>query len=156
MSPIWIAVIVFVVVVIVLGVVWRGNTLDKLEPLPGEELRFEEWGVRVKQVGHRPTLHLNCCVRVTNRRLIIGAKMLFSKQHALLHSFELDGGPTGMDIGETLKSGYVRGGVPRSSIQLGQEREQRYVEVPMHWLQRRLQLYCKEPDRCHAALLAQP
>lgn len=153
MDPIWIALIAFVVVALVLGVLWRGNTLDKLEALPDEVLRFEEWRVRVKQVGGKtPTLHLSCCVRVTNKRLIIGSKMLFSQRHVLLHVLDLDGKEQGVDLAKTLRGGYVRGAVARNHLALGQDGERPFVEVPLEWLSQRLQLFCQQADRCHAAL----
>lgn len=155
MDPIWIAVIAFVIVAVVLGVLWRGSTLDKLEALPGEEQRFEEWRVRVKQVGGRtPTLHLSCCVRVTDRRLIIASKMLLSRRHVLLHVLDLDGKEPGVDLGQTLRGGYVRGAVQRKRLALGQEDERRFVEVPLEWLGQRLRLYCQEVEACLSALQA--
>lgn len=153
MDPIWIALIAFVALALVLGVLWRGNTLDKLEALPDEVQRFEERRVRVEQIGNnRAVRHLNCCVRVTNRRLIIASKLLFSSRHALLHVLDLDGSDPGIDLAKTVRGGYVRGAISRVSVALGREGERRFVEVPLQWLGQRLRLFCQQTESCQTAL----
>ena len=76
----------FILMLIVIAVLYRDSTLDKLEVLAGESALFEEQGVRVEQSGSpRSTVFFNCIVRVTDMRIIIAQKILLRKKHVLRH-----------------------------------------------------------------------
>ena len=81
----------------------RGSYLSKVALLEGEEILFEEDGLGVYTLAGRlgeDTHFLNCRVRVTNRRLIVGQKALFQKKWVLRYVFHIPG------EGDTSLSGF--------------------------------------------------
>ena len=117
----------FVVVAIVLAIVWRGATLDKLPMLSGEQILFDEVGIRVEQKGGPETAWLvGAHVRVTNQRVIIGQKMAFGKTVALRHVITYaTPSHAGTELSESLKSGYVIADIQPDDMQLGSDPDEK-------------------------------
>jgi len=117
----------FVAIAIVLAVLWRGATLDKLPMLSGEQILFEEVGVRVEHTGGPETSRLmGAHVRVTNQRIIIGQKMAFGKTVALRHVITYaPPSRAGTELSETLKSGYVIADIQPDYMQLGPDPDEK-------------------------------
>jgi hypothetical protein len=132
MTPAWIALLVFVLLLVGVAIAYRNATLDKLPPLPDEEILFEEDGVRVEQTGNRTALFFGCKVRLTNHRLIVAQKVLFQKKYALRHVvFYDDLVADGTDLGQSMRSGYVTTTLRRQDISLHKEDDKTYVLFPL-------------------------
>lgn len=104
-----VAVIIFFILLIIVAFLYRNSTLQKLAPLPGEEILFEEEGVSVTQAGTpQGTLFKNCVVRVTSRRIIIAQKVPFRKNyHVLRHVISYGAVNDKTELDKTLRVGYM-------------------------------------------------
>jgi hypothetical protein len=99
---------IFFFILIIIAVAYRNSTLDKLPLLPGEEILFEESGIRVEQEGSpESAVFINCIVRVTDSRIIIAQKTLFSKKYALRHVISYKGRDESTSLKATFKKGYL-------------------------------------------------
>ena len=99
---------IFFLILIIIAAAYRNSTLDKLPPLPGEKILFEESGVRVEQEGSpESAVFINCIVRVTDMRIIIAQKTLLSKKYALRHVINYKGGDESTSLKATFKKGYL-------------------------------------------------
>jgi len=99
---------------------YRKSTLDKLEPLPGEKVLWEESGVDVTQVGApRTAFFHSCVVRLTDRRVIIAQKVpLTRKTHYLRAVIDHSSPNPDTDLGATLRRGYLSFSVGENEIEL--------------------------------------
>ena len=99
---------------------YRKSTLDKLAPLPGETVLWEESGVDVTQVGApRTAFFHSCVVRLTDRRVIIAQKVpLTRKTHYLRAVIEHSSANPDTDLGSTLRRGYLTFSVGENEIEL--------------------------------------
>ncbi len=98
MSVTAIVLTVFGAVMLILVFMSRNDTVEKLPPLPGESVLFEEEGVDVEQFARpQSTLFRKCSIRVTDCRIIISQKVLFGGSHALHHviTYNQTSGTTG-------------------------------------------------------------
>lgn len=127
MSPIWIALFVFVVLAAVVSVFYRKAVLSKLEWLPGETVLWEQEKGRYYATYHngRETMYIGGKVLLTNFRLILAQKVLLQKEHSLHFLLYWRGrGPGGeMSLKETMKRGYVEMDVTLESLQLVEDKK---------------------------------
>lgn len=80
--PILIVVGCFFLCAMIAAYFWRGAYLEKLAPLPGETVLYEEHGIRFAELGRRgPIYYPMATVRVTNQRIITSQRTLFVKHH---------------------------------------------------------------------------
>lgn len=125
---------VFVLVAVIYSkFIVKDSSLEGLLELPGEELLFEETGIKVKQVGSpRSALFYGCKVRITNQRILVAQKMLFSKKfHLRLVATYTDPTGDGADLGDSLRSACVVATIPRDVIGVEGEGEERALAVPL-------------------------
>lgn len=115
------------------AVLFRHSTLDKLPFLPGEEVLFEEDGVRVEQAHPRRTVvFLRCLVRVTNYRIITAQHALLSKKKPLRHVAAYRGpAGEGVDLPKTLGKGFVVVSLNKDRIRLETRNEKPVVVIPL-------------------------
>jgi len=107
------------VVFILIALLYRNATLDKLPFLSGEKILYEENGVRVEQSGSpRSVIFINCMVRVTDKRIIIAQKMLLSKKYALRHVITYNGQSNAADLKASLKKGYLNILISKSDMKI--------------------------------------
>ena len=103
-----IIILIFIVLLIVVAILYRNSTLDKLQLLPGEKILFEESSVRVEQAGSPGSvIFFNCIVRVTNSRIIIAQKMLFRNRYALRFVIIYSDSENVTDLKNTFMSGFI-------------------------------------------------
>ncbi len=122
MSLSTVAILIFFALLFLIAVVYRGSTLDKLPVPDGEKILFEEIGVRVEQSGgRRSTVFINCIVRVTDWRIIIAQKILFSKRYALRYVISYSSGSGLLNLGSALKKGYLIFHISADSMNIRKE-----------------------------------
>lgn len=110
-------IIVFILIMTVIAIAYRKSTLDKLVMLPGEEVLFEEPGIKVEQRGGpRTAVFPGCTVLVTNQRIIIAQKVPFSRKPVLKHVITYHFVNRGTDLSQTFKKGYLIMEVDKSMI----------------------------------------
>lgn len=110
---------IFFFILIVIAVVYRNSTLDKLPSLPGEKILFEESWVRVEQEGSpESVVFINCIVRVTDMRIIIAQKTLLSKKYALRHVINYKGEGESTSLKATFKKGYLNMTISESNFRI--------------------------------------
>lgn len=127
-----VVILVFIAVLVFFSIATRKSTLDKLEKLPGEEILFEEEGIRVEQAGApRTAVFMNCIVRVTGRRIIIAQKMLFGKTYALRHVIIYDVYSDETDLAQSLRKGYLNFEVTRSKVKIERDSERCLITIPI-------------------------
>jgi len=108
-------------VFILIALLYRNATLDKLPSLSGERVIFEESGVMVEQsASPRSVIFINCLIRITDRRIIIAQKMLLSKKYALRHVILFNGQSDKTDLKTSLKKGYLNLEISRSDLKIEQ------------------------------------
>lgn len=106
-------------ILILIAVVYRNATLDKLTALPDEKILFEENGIRVEQNGSpESTVFINCIIRVTNMRIIIAQKTLLSKKYVLRHVINYTGLSESTDLKSTFAKGYLNMTIPKSGLKI--------------------------------------
>jgi len=128
-----IVVLVFIAVMIVMAVMYRKSTLDKLAALQGEEVLFEEPGLRVEQAGAPEiTVFINSLVRVTNHRIVIAQKTLLGNKYPLRHVITYDRMKRDTDLSETLKKGYITMEIDKSLVKVhdGTEGATVTIQIP--------------------------
>ena len=114
-----IIIILFLLLMAAIAVFYRNSVLEKLPSEEGESTLLEESSVRVEQGGApRTAIFLKCIVRVTDRRIIVAQKILFSKKHALRHVISYRETPPEMDIRSTLKKGYINAAIKPEEIKI--------------------------------------
>ncbi len=110
---------IFFIALIVIMILYRNSTLDKLPLMTDEKIVFEESNVRVEQGGSpRSVIFINCIVRITDRRIIIAQKMLLSKKYALRHVIEYNGFSDSTDLKTTLAKGYMNITISKDDIKI--------------------------------------
>lgn len=110
---------IFLIALVSIAVLYRNSTLDKLPLMTGEKILFEEGRVRVEQGGSpRSVVFINCIVRVTNLRIVIAQKMLFSGKYALRHVIFFDETADSTDLKSTLQKGYLNMAVSKADLKL--------------------------------------
>ncbi len=99
----------FISVLVILFFLYRGSTLEKLAPLPGETIISEESPVDVIQAGSPRTVYFHSCmIRLTDRRIIIAQKIPLTKNSHFLRAVINHSLPEpGMDLKSTLRRGYL-------------------------------------------------
>ena len=134
MSVTWTVIIVAVVIFVLVAFFYRKATLDQLESLPGERVLFEEDNIKVTQDGApRSAIFFWCKVRVTNRRIIVAQKVWLRKnKYQLRHVIWYDQpNGEGVDLTETLRSGYVEAKMPWTRIEVDADGEDPVVKIPL-------------------------
>ncbi len=126
-----IVIAVFLAGMATMAVLYRKATLDRLTPLPGEEVLFEETVRRVEQRGGPRTVAFpKCLVRVTTRRIVIAQKFAFSKnRYALRHVITYDRYSDNTDLGSTLKKGYVVMDINKSDLEIIREYDRQIIRI---------------------------
>lgn len=104
---------IFVVVIIIMSRKWKDINLERLQMLPGEKILFEEGGLRAETRFRisEDTLLPGAKVLITNRRIIVAQKALFSKQHMIRYVILLKGKGMGQPPegigGGAFQTGYI-------------------------------------------------
>lgn len=81
-----IAAAIFTLAIVLSSIVFRGVGLDKVVLYQGEEILFEEKGLKVEHGGLiKGAIFMNCIVRVTGSRVLIAQKNLLSDNYTLKH-----------------------------------------------------------------------
>jgi hypothetical protein len=103
---------------VLVAFLYRNARLEKLESLPEETTLFEEDGIPVEQRGTpRMAYYGKCRIRLTNKRLIIAQKMLFSQTNYVLRFvITFNSNVPAPDLSRSLKSGYYITSISRNSI----------------------------------------
>lgn len=110
---------IFFAVLVFMAFFFKNSTLDRLPFLPGETVLFEENGIRVEQSGSpRSAVFINCIVRVTDLRIIIAQKILFSGKYALRHVIFFNRPSVIKDTGVSIKKGYLIFAVPVTAVRV--------------------------------------
>lgn len=126
-----IIIIVFIAALLLVAILYRNSTLDKLSFSPGETILFEDKGVRVEQAGApQSTIFFNCIVRVTDRRIIIAQKLFLRKdKYALRHVISYNSGGDETDLKTTLAKGYLIFSVRKDEIKIEMEGEKKIIRI---------------------------
>lgn len=133
MDPVLIAVLCFFgVAIVVVAVITKKRAIQVAEQLPGEITLHEESGVKIIRLAHAgtPGQFLNCRLRITDRRLLVGVKPLLGK--ALMYVIAVSYGerqpsPSGGDI--DWNSTGVHGHVPREWFDAEEHKGKRYLRL---------------------------
>jgi hypothetical protein len=121
---------IFCVALIVVVFLYRNSTLDKLALLPDEKILYEESRVRVEQSGSpESVIFNNCIVRVTDKRIIIGQKMLLSKRYVLRHVIYYNCAIPSTDLKISFKKGYLTFNIQKSGIHITDSAEGCRIKV---------------------------
>jgi len=109
----------FTAVLILIALLYKNSTLDKIAFLPEEKILFEEGGVRVEQAGSpRSSVFSNCIVRITDKRIIIAQKILLSKRYALRHVIAYKRLLDSTNLKTSIKKGYLSMTISTSDLKL--------------------------------------
>ncbi len=121
---------IFFAVLLVIALLYRNSTLDKLPLLTGEKILFEEGRVRVEQGGSsRSVIFINCIVRLTNMRIVIAQKMLLSGKYALRHVVLYTRTADSISLGSALKKGYLSFAVTETDLKVIEEDERCIITI---------------------------
>ncbi len=113
------AVVIFVGTMVVFSYIFKTTDLENIDLLPGEEILFEEKGVKVEHGGViKGAVFLNCLVRVTNMRLIIAQKGIFRESYFIRHVIDYSVPENSADKS---KKNYFSAVVDRERIRLEDE-----------------------------------
>jgi hypothetical protein len=113
--------IIFCIALVTIALFYRNSTLDKLNMLPDENILFQETGKRVEQSGSpRTVIFINCIVKVTDKRIIIAQKMLFSKKYALRHVIFYDQMSGSTDLKASFKKGYLTFNILKNGVHVSE------------------------------------
>jgi len=128
-----IALIVFFSLMIVVALMYRNSTLQKLPFLPGEEILFEEDKVSVTQGGSPSSaLFKGCTVRVTTRRIIVAQKVPFRKAyHVLRHVISYGAINDDTQLDKTLVKGYLIFAQHLYNMKLEDKGEEVLIHIPI-------------------------
>lgn len=128
-------IIVFVFVLTLAGIAYLGlrAMLDKLAPLAGESILFEEKEIAVEEHGGPRIKYFGgCLIRVTDQRIVIAQRILFMKDKSIIRyliSFSTE--RIHADIKATLKNGYLTGETIRDRIIFTNEGALTLVAIPL-------------------------
>ena len=122
--------LVFAVIIVIGAIFYKNSTLDKLEFLPNETIISEVKKIRVEHINKtRTTIFLNCIIRITNKRIIIAQKILFSDKFALRYIISYTENIEKNDFKKSMKQGYSILTITKTSINLTIENEICSVEI---------------------------
>jgi hypothetical protein len=126
-------ILAFFLILLIIALIFRNSTLDRLKPIPGEKTIFEEDGITVEQRGTpRIIFYGKCRIRVTGARIIIAQKILFMKNKYMLRFvMNLDRGETRVDLPSTLKSGYYIASIDKNQVDFKPEGALTLVKIPI-------------------------
>lgn len=124
---------IFLAILVLIGFYYRKAVLSRLPALPGEAVLSEEDGVTVYETGGpRIQCYNKCRVRLTDSRLIIAQKMLFTREKfALRYIVSYRAGEAKPELGAILKRGYFDIQVPASHISCTEKGGGASVSLPI-------------------------
>ena len=133
MHPALIAIIVFIIAALVIGIVYGRSAKTALEPLPGETLLFHEAPVRVEQAGPvSSSVFTRCRVTVTDRRILIAQAGLFSRAYNMPRfAVTYRDGEAQADLGTSLRRGCLIFSIPKKDIAAQQTDEGMEITIPI-------------------------
>lgn len=112
-----IALCCFIIFTILLSLKYKKSVDDSEELNENEKVLFTDDNVRVQQFGPVEDVVLNNCkVKVTNQRIIISQKIIFSSKYVLKYMIDYCGNDVNTDLSKTLKKGYLIFSINKSAI----------------------------------------
>ena len=125
-----IVILVFIAGFILMAILYRNATLDKLPKLSGENTLLEEMPVKVSQGGSsQTTIFTKCLVRVTNYRIIVAQKPLLGKTLALRHVITYNEYSHDTDLKKTLLCGYMIFKINKSDVKIIENSENNLIQI---------------------------
>ena len=124
---------VFILCIVLIAFLYRNATLEKLSSLPDEHTLFEEDGIAVEQTGTpRMAYYGKCKIRLTNKRLIIAQKMLFtSNWYMLRFVITFSNYAPSPDLKTSIKMGYYISNTEKNKISFKQDNELTKISIPV-------------------------
>ncbi len=124
---------VFILCIALIAFIYRNATLEKLIPLPDESTLLEEDGIAVEQTGTpRMAYYGKCRIRLTNKRLIIAQKMLFtSNWYMLRFVITFSNYTPSPDLKTSIKMGYYITNTEKNKISFKPDKELTKISIPV-------------------------
>lgn len=113
---------------------FKNATLEKTPLDPDEKILFEDEIKKTEsQTGPRPLIYPKCVVRVTNKRILVGQKFLFSKKKDYALKYVMYYGkdraqPLGY-AGGAMKNGFISFTVDKKQLKASADEHGEYVEL---------------------------
>lgn len=128
-----IPIFIFFIAVFFVARRFRDATLDKLQLLPRERILLEDACERVEaKTGTKPAIFPKTLVRITNMRIIVAQRALFSKEKYVLRYViaykDSATIPSGYG-GGALKLGYISFSADLNNMKVRKEKNKKYFEI---------------------------